>query len=295
MKTLREYIEYAETHKKAIPHFNVANSDMLIAVFDGVQKVSQEVGEIIPLIIGVSEGERDAFGETQIDDYIRSLRLEHNYPIFLNADHTYSVERAKDAIDAGYDMVIIDAASKEHGENQKMTREIVEYRNEKNPNILIEAEFGYIGDGAGIKDAIPDGISQETMTKPDEAKAFVEATGIDLLAPSVGNVHGMVKTGNPRLDPERVREVRNAVGVPLVLHGGSGSSDQDFRAVIEAGIAVVHISTELRVAYRSGLEEGMQEVDSVAPYKYSHHAKERVQAVAEARTRLFWGYNLPFI
>ena len=83
MKTLNEYIAHAEAHKKAIPHLNVGNSDMLTAVFEAARKVSQEINEQIPLVIGVSEGERDAFGETQIDNYVRSLREEFNYPVFF--------------------------------------------------------------------------------------------------------------------------------------------------------------------------------------------------------------------
>lgn len=288
MKTLREYIQYAEENKKAIPHFNVANSDMLQSVFEALKDLSLELGEKIPLIIGVSEGERDAFGETQIDNYVHSLREEYEYPVFLNADHTYSVERALTAVDAGYDMVIIDAASKSFEENVKMTQAVVVYRDEHNKDILIESELGYIGEGAGLKDSIPQGVSQETMTKPQEAKLFVQETGIDLLAPSVGSVHGMVRSGNPKLDPSRVAELRKEAGVPLVLHGGSGSTDEDFHLVIDAGISIIHISTELRVAYRTGLEEGMRENDSVAPYRYSKGAKEKVYAVAQERAKLFW-------
>ena len=288
MKTLPEYIAYAEAQKKAIPHFNVGNSDMLIAVFAAAQKVSEETGEQIPIIIGVSEGERDAFGETQIDNYVHSLREERNYPIFLNADHTYSVKRAKDAIDANYDMVIIDAANKSCEENKNMTKEVVDYRNQKGVKTLVEAEFGYIGEGADLKDTIPEGISEETMTKPEEAKDFVNFTQIELLAPSVGTVHGIIKSGNPRLNSKRVAEIRETCGVPLVLHGGSGSYDEDFLAVIDAGISIIHISTELRVAYRTGLEKGLKESDSMAPYKYSKYAKQEVQNVAEQRIRLFW-------
>ena len=105
MKTLKEYLHDAQENQKAIAHFNVANSDMLMSVFAAAQEVSQEAAENIPLVIGVSEGERDAFGVTQIVDYVTSLRNEYDYPIFLNADHTYSVERTCEAIDAGFDTI----------------------------------------------------------------------------------------------------------------------------------------------------------------------------------------------
>ena len=220
------------------------------------------------MIIGVSEGERDFVGIDQVKVLVDSIREGDDYPIYLNADHTYSVERCKEAIDLGYDMVIFDAAKESYEVNRDGTKAVVDYRNEVGAKTLIEAEFGYIGSGSSIKDEIPEGISEATMTDPVEAKKFVEETGVDILAPSVGNVHGMVKSGNPALNPERVEQIRTESGVPLVLHGGSGSADEDFVAVIQTGISVVHISTEMRVAYHDALEAGMQEIDTLAPYKY---------------------------
>lgn len=289
MKTLKEYLLQAKEDKKAIAHFNVANSDMLMSVFAAAQQVSEEVGEKIPLVIGVSEGERDAFGVTQIVDYISSLRNEYDYPVFLNADHTYSVERTCEAIDAGFDMVIYDGAKISHEENLENTKAVVEYRNKVNPDCLVEAEFGFIGSGSSIKDAIPEGVSEATMTQPDEAKIFVDASGVEVLAPSVGNLHGMVKSGNPALNPERVSAIWEATQTPLVLHGGSGSTDDDFVKVIKAGISMIHISTELRVAFRKGIEESFASDDTLAPYRYFKAAKQAVQEKAAARIRLFWG------
>ena len=290
MKTLKEYLQEAQENKRAIAHFNVANSDMLMAVFAGAKKVSEEYGEKIPVVIGLSEGERDSFGVTQAVDYIMSLRNEHDYPIFLNADHTYSVERTLEAIDAGFDMVIYDGAKISHEENLENTKKVVAYRNEINPDCLVEAEFGFIGGGSDIKDSIPEGVSEATMTKPDEAKKFVHDSGIDLLAPSVGNLHGMVKSGNPALNPERVSAILEATGTPLVLHGGSGSTDEDFVAVIKAGISLIHISTELRVGYRKGIEEAFEaDADVLAPYKYFKQAQTNVMLIVEDRMKLFWG------
>ncbi len=289
MKTLHEYIIQAQTEKRAIPHFNVANSDMLIATFTAAQKVSKEYGQNIPIVIGVSEGERDAFGVSQIVDYIHSLRNEHDYPIFLNADHTYSVERACEAIDAGFDMVIYDDARGTFEENIVNTKKVVAYRNLMNPECLVEAEFGFIGAGSDIKDALPEGVSEATMTKAADAQNFITQTGIDVLAPSVGNVHGLIKGGNPALNPARVAEIWEATKTPMVLHGGSGSTNEDFLAVIDAGISMIHISTELRLAYRKGIEEAFaDDPKNLAPYKYMQKAINAVAAVVEDRTRLFW-------
>lgn len=288
MKTLKEYIQYAQENKKAIAHFNVANSDMLMVVVEAAKEVSEEYGENIPVIIGASEGERDAIGTTQFVDYVTSLRNEHAYPFFTNADHTFGAERTCEAIDAGFDMVIYDGNKVSHEENVEITKQVVAYKNEVNPNCLVEAELGFIGLGSNIKDEMPDGVSEETMTKPEEAKKFIEQTGIDVLAPSVGNVHGMVKTGNPHLNPQRVTEILQATNTPLVLHGGSGSPSEDIDAVIDAGISIIHISTELRAAFRKGLEEGLSEESDVAPYKYSKKAKQYMKDVAASKLRQFY-------
>jgi len=288
MLTLREYILEYEKQKKAMGHFNITTLDMLWAVFYGARAISEKIGENIPVIIGTSEGERDFFGQRQFVEFIKSLREEYQYPVFSNADHTATVARAKEAIDAGYDMVIIDAADKTLEENIKMTQQVVLYRNEVESDALIEAELGYIGVGSSIKDSMPKGVTEATMTKPDEADTFTRETGIDLLAPSVGNVHGIITTGNPRLDADRVSQVRKCAGVPLVLHGGSGSTDEDFVAVIKSGISVIHISTELRKAYREALDEALAKSTSTTPYTYFEGVREKVQEIVEKRIELFY-------
>ena len=198
----------------------------------------------------------------------------------------------KASLDAGFDSAVIDLVKLPLEENIKITKQCVEYARmlskKENREILIEAELGFIGSSSKILDKIPDGVSEETMTTPEDAKHFVEATGVDLLAPSIGNVHGMVKTGNPRLHPERVKAIREACGVPLVLHGGSGSMDEDFVACIKAGIDIVHINTEIRVAFTSALRKSLADhSDEITPYKYLPSAIEAVERVVEARLKLF--------
>ena len=140
-------------------------------------------------------------------------------------------------------------------------------------------------------DGIPEGVSidESVLTKPEDAKMFVEATGVDLLAPAVGNLHGMIKGGrNPRIDIERVKEIREAAGVPLVLHGGSGISDEDFVEAIRSGISLIHINTEIRVAYKEGLQASLAaHPEEIAPYRILKPAQEAVQKTVEARLRLY--------
>ena len=285
MQTLREAIAEAATKKVAIGHFNISDTEGLWAVFRAAQALN------LPIIIGVSEGERDFIGIKQVAVLVKSLREEFDYPIFLNADHTYSVERVKEVIDAGFDAAIFDGAKLSLEENIAQAKQCVDYARQQNRDILIEGELGYIGTSSKLLDAVPEGVSlnEDSLTKPEDAKRFVAETGVDLLAPAVGNIHGMLKSRpNPKLNIERVGAVRAAAGVPLVLHGGSGNSQDDFKQAIAAGMPIVHINTELRVAYRDALKLSLQDnPDEVAPYKFIKPGVVAMQKVVESKLKLF--------
>ena len=286
MKTLREYIKEAEGKGVAIGHFNISNLEGLHAIYNAAKKLN------VPIVIGLSEGEEKFVGCEEAAALVRTLRERDNYPIFINADHHTSFEAVKKCIDAGFDAVIIDGAKLSFEENVKITKECVEYARkiskETGGDILVEAELGYIGSGSDIKDKIPEGAG--VKTNPAEAKKFAEMTGIDLLAPSVGNIHGIVRTGNPHIDPALVGEIRKIAGVPLVLHGGSGLSDDDFTNGIKAGISTVHINTEIRVAFVEGLKKSLADnPNEVVPYKVSKPAQDAVEKVVEDRLKLFNG------
>lgn len=282
MKTLREYIKEAEEKGTAIGHFNISNLEALHGIYNAAKRLN------LPIVIGLSEGEESFVGREEAFTLIQAIRTRDNYPIFLNADHHYSFDSVKLAIDAGYDSAIIDAVKLPFEENIELTKKCVDYVKSLNREVLIEAELGFIGTSSKLLDEMPEGVSEATMTKSEDAKYFVEKTGIDLLAPSVGNVHGMVKGGNPRLDIERIKEIREACGVPLVLHGGSGISDEDFTNAIKAGISMIHINTEIRVAYREALEKYLKEnLKKVVPYKILQPAVDAIEKVVEARLKLF--------
>jgi len=306
MKTFREALADVTEKRVALAHFNVANLDMLHAVV----RAADAVGE--PVIVGVSEGERDAIGIKELVVLMKEMQLGVDVPLFLNADHTYSVERVKEAIDAGFDAVIYDGAKLPIDENIANTKECVEYARASGRDVLVEGELGFIGSGSQVFDAVPEGaiITSEMMTTVEEAVRFVTETSVDLFAPAVGNVHGIIlpalrlrQTGLPSealpsgakegadvLNIGRIQAISEATGKPLVLHGGSGVSDEDFTAAIKAGIRIVHISTELRRAYRQGLEHDMAgSPKELAPYKYMDEAAAGVQALAEGRARLFSG------
>lgn len=289
MRSLLDYISEAEKKKVALGHFNISD----VAVFRAVVKAAKDLN--LPVVIGVSEGERDFLGVAEVAAMVHAARKKLEHPIFLNADHTYSVERALEACDAGFDAVIFDGAKLPFEENVERTRAVVKYARKRKSllreRVVVEGELGYIGSSSKLLDAIPEGaaISPETMTSPEEAVRFVKATGVNLLAPAVGNIHGMLGVGlNPNLDIPRVSAIRKSAAVPLVLHGGSGTKDADFVAAIKAGISLIHISTELRVAWRKGLEDSLKSnPKELAPYKLFPAAETAVSSVIVNRLKLF--------
>jgi fructose-bisphosphate aldolase class II len=292
MKILKEYIKEAETKGVAIGHFNVSNLEILHGIYNAAQKLSTEVGHKIPVIIGVSEGEEKFIGKDEIVVLVKEIREKDNYPIFLNADHHYGFESVKSVVDIGFDSAIIDAAKLPLEDNIILTKKCVDYSHNlglrEERSILIEAEIGFIGQSSKLLEEIPQGVSEATMTKPEDARTFVEQTKIDLLAPSVGNIHGMIKGGNPKLDINRIKEIKEACGVPLVLHGGSGISNEDFTSAIEAGISIIHINTEIRLAYKEAIEKYMREnPNEITPYKFLTPAVIAVEEVVYNRLKLF--------
>jgi fructose-bisphosphate aldolase, class II len=285
MRDIRNVLALTREKGVALGHFNVADLVLLKAVFSSAQQLE------VPVLVGASEGEREFMGVRQIAALVQSLRDEFDFPVFLNADHTHTLEKALEAAKAGFDTVVFDASALTFEQNARQTKEAVEALKSINPAILVEGEIGNIGTGSEIHELAPD--LSKYLTTPAEAKQFVEFTGIDVLAPAVGNMHGMspkmVEGKNKkRLDIERIAQIKAAARVPLTLHGGSGTDDEDLRRAIAAGISIVHINTELRVAWRNGLEAGLAaEPGQVVPYKILPFAVRSVKQEVLARLKLF--------
>jgi fructose-bisphosphate aldolase, class II len=283
MKTLRETITWADEQNIAVGHFNISNLEALHGIFNAARKLN------VPVIIGVSEGERDFVGVKEAVALVKSLREEHQYPIYLNADHTYSFDRVKEAIDAGYDSVIFDGAKLSLDENIALAKQCVDYAKSCGRDVLVEAELGYIGQSSKVLDAVPDGVSFDNLTTKEEALEYVRATGVDLFAPAVGNMHGMIGVGkDPELNVERTRDIREAIGIPLVLHGASGNTKEEIQACIRAGVAIVHINTEIRVAFRDAVRDYMTtNPKEVAPYKIMQSGVDAVERVVTDKLKMF--------
>jgi len=293
MNNLIDFIKNSEKNKTAIGHFNISDSVALKAIFESARELNT------PVIIGTSEGEASFLERNMASAMVQRLRSDYDFPIFINSDHAHSLEEVKKAVDAGYDAIIFDGSKLSFDENIKQTKEAVEYVKSKSKNILVEGELGYIGASSQILKSMPEGIAikSEDLTTPEQAAEFVKETKIDLLSPAVGNIHGIImgldKDGkeipvNPKLDIERISMIKKAAGVPLVLHGGSGISDGDFIGAINAGISVIHINTEIRLAWKRALDKSLMEnKDEVAPYKILKPSLEAIKSVVKSRLQLF--------
>lgn len=293
MKNLEQIIKQAEKNRVAVGHFNVSDSVALRAIFESAKELK------LPIIIGTSEGEADFLDRDVISAMVKKIKEKNKYPIFLNSDHTHTLDEVKKAVAAGYDAIIFDGSKLSLEENIKQTKKAVKYIRSKSKTILVEGELGYIGGSSQVLKSLPVGaaIRPEDLTKPEDAVKFVKETGVDLLAPAVGNIHGIVmgvgsdgklRSINPKLDIERIVAIKKAVKIPLVLHGGSGISNEDFVAAINAGISIIHINTEIRLAWKNSLERSLLEnKDEAAPYKILKSSLEAVKLVVKSRLQLF--------
>jgi fructose-bisphosphate aldolase, class II len=196
-----------------------------------------------------------------------------------------------DSISITISIIVFDLSALPIEGNIRNTRDAIGVLKKINPAILIEGEIGDIGTGSQIHETIPD--LSKGLTSPEEAKRFVEATGVDILAPAVGNMHGMVKSmmqgeDKKRLDLKRIFEIKGATGSLLTLHGASGTNDDDLRKSIAAGINIIHMNTELRVAWRQSLDNTLSEhKQEVVPYKILPPVVDAVKQVALSRLKLF--------
>jgi fructose-bisphosphate aldolase, class II len=285
VNNLKDVLLGVERDEVAVGHFNFSD----LVAFNAIAQAARHLN--LPVMVGVSEGERAFVGVRQAVALVKSIREEYGQPIFLNADHTHSLAKAEEAARAGFDEIIFDGSGLPFEENIVQTKKAVEAIKSINPDILVEGEIGWIGASSEILEKLPEGVG--VLTTPQEAKQFVAETKIDVLAPAVGNMHGLLQSmvhgeTEKHLDIQRIAEIKAEARVFMTLHGGSGTHDQDFQQAIKAGITIIHVNTELRLAWRRGLESALQaHPGEVAPYKILPAAVQAVGEVVEKRLHLF--------
>jgi len=286
MKNLKYYFEKAKEEKFAIAQFNFSD-------FSQVKGIIAKCLELkSPVILGTSEGESKFVGLQEAVAVRDVLRKKTGLPIFLNLDHGKTLEYLKQAMDAGYDMVHFDGSKLPLEENIKITKEVVKYAKKK--GVLVEGEVGKIGTDSSKLYSEKFEIKEEDLTKPAEAEKFVAETKVNLLAVSIGNFHGIEISG---IDPNLRIDVLKAVGDKIgggmfVLHGGSGTPEDDIKDAVQNGVVKININTELRLAFAGNLRKSLgNNPEEVVPYKYLLDAIVAVGNVVGRKIALFGSEN----
>ncbi len=261
----------------AIGAFNVSTLEAIKAIIAAAEELEA------PVVIETSPGEMNYMGATNVVDIVTNIAEGSTVPVAIHLDHGQSLEQIKEAITAGYTSVHIDASALSYESNLKLTKESTDYAHSQ--GITVEGELGHVGGASEVHDESAK-MEKSTYTDPEQAKAFVQATGIDVLASSIGNIHGIYEN-EPKLDFERLEEL-GKIGIPLSLHGGSGIPEDQVRRAISLGIAKVNVNTELRVAYTDTLREELNEnPDEIVPYKYLPEEIEAIKEVVKKKIVMF--------
>lgn len=283
---LDDILKKAAKERWSTGHFNISNLEQLRAIMEAGKNLKS------PIMIGVSEGERKSIGIKQVVALVQAFYEEYGLPVFLNPDHSKSVESAKIAFDAGFNSVHIDLSKLPYEENLKGTREVVDYVKSKSPDVSVEGELGYLrGDSKIQKEKIE--IKTEDLTIPEQAAEFVEKTGITRFSGAYGNIHG-ISANEPKLDIERIKAIRKILpeNVSLVLHGGSGIPNEQIKEAINAGITNIHVNTEIRIAYTEALRKSLKDnPEETTPYKLFSPVIKAVQQKVEEKLKLFGSVN----
>ena len=275
--TLEEILRSTRKEKYAVGSFNAANHSMAEAILS----VSEELG--LPVILGLAEVQFRYVDLERFVPYLRQRIEGMATPVALHLDHGLSLETVYRGLDLGFSSVMIDASSFPYEENVALTRQVV--RRARSYGASVEAELGQVGGGEGN---LEQGTEADAAgyTDPSQARDFVENTGIDALAVSIGTVHGPFK-GKPRLDLERLAEIRSLVEVPLVLHGGSGLSEDDFRRAVACGISKINVFTETSLGAAGALRELLAKGTPLGYPDLTTAAEKRIQDIVRGQLRVF--------
>lgn len=280
----RHLMQRSRTQKFAVGAFNIDNQETLIAVARAAQKLQS------PVLVEVSQGEVDAIGLENIRDMVDNYREEYGVEMYVNLDHSPSVEAAKKGIDAGFEFIHIDISQANHDapleEIIAKTKEVVEYA--KFTGALVEAEERYF---MGSSNVHTETIDYEEVkkfhTKPGEALDFVQKTGVDTLAVQIGNLHGLYPVPK-QLDLELLQEIRNTIQCQISLHGGSGTPLHYFEDAAKIGVSKININSDMRYAFRKTLEKVLADnPNEYAVVKLMPKVYEEVQKVVEEKIAAF--------
>lgn len=284
--TMRARHLYQRTRRQgfAVGAFNIDNQETLIAVASAAQKLNS------PVLVEVSDGEVKAIGLENIRDMVDNYKEEYGIEMYINLDHSPTVDDCKRAIDAGFEFIHIDISQANHEatteEIIEKTKEVVEYA--KFTGALVESEPHYFGGSSNLHtEEIDYEEIKKTFSTPESAKQFIDATGIDTFAAAIGNLHG--KYPVPKvLDLELLQKIRDTIDCQISLHGGSGTPSHYFEEAAKIGVSKININSDMRYAFRKTLEKVLAEhPDEYAVVKLMPEVYGAVQAVVEEKIQAF--------
>jgi len=280
----RHLMQRAHQQKFAVGAFNVDNQDTLVAVCRAAQAKNS------PVLVEVSNSEVKSMGLENIRDMVDNYKKEYGIEIYINLDHSPTVEDAKRGIDEGFEFIHIDISQADHDASEEeiiaKTKEVVEYA--KFTGALVESEPHYFAGGSNVhEEEIDYEEIKKTFSTPEGAKAFCEATGIDTFAAAIGNLHGKYPVPK-ELDLELLQRIRDAVECNISLHGGSGTPGHYFEEAAKIGVSKVNINSDMRYAFRTSLEEQLKEnPEQFAVIKLMAEVTNAVQKVVEEKIDTF--------
>lgn len=280
----RHLMQRSRQQHFAVGAFNIDNQETLIAIARAAQKLNA------PVLVEVSQGEVEAMGVDNVRDLVDNYKKEYGIEMYLNLDHSPTVDACKKAIDAGYEFIHIDISQANHDAPEEeiiaKTREVVEYA--KFTGALVESEPHYFGGSSNVHtEAIDYEEIKKTFSTPEGTKAFVEATGVDTFAAAVGNLHGKYPVPK-ELDLELLSRIRDAIDCQISLHGGSGTPLHYFEDAAKIGVSKININSDMRYAFRTVMEEELKaHPDEFAVVKLMDKVKDAVQAVVEEKIQAF--------
>jgi fructose-bisphosphate aldolase, class II len=280
----RETYERAKREHFALGAFNIDDQATLKAVCQAAQK------KHAPLLVEVSQGEVDAIGLSNIRDMVENYKRLYGVEIYINLDHSPSVQACKDGIEAGFEFIHIDISQANHDATEEeiiaATAEVVEYA--KFTGALVESEPHYFGGSSNLHtEKIDYEEIKKTFSTPQGAAHFVDSTGIDTFAAAIGNLHGKYPVPK-KLDIELLKSIREAIDCHISLHGGSGTPGHYFKSAVEVGVTKININSDMRVAYRTTLEEQLKEnPNEYAVVKLMDKVIDSVQKVVESKIDMF--------
>ncbi|MBF0197923.1 MAG: class II fructose-bisphosphate aldolase [Planctomycetes bacterium] len=285
----RDILADARKNAYAVPMFDVSNYEMIRSVIEAAEERQS------PVMLGALKPDIEGVGLDYFIAMAQTAAKTSSIPIAIHLDHACSLEECQRVIEAGFNSVMIDGSATPFAENASMTKEVCDYAHKR--GIDVEAELGHVPDAiSGQGEAAHQGYEhkeiKDCLTQPDQVLRYVEQTGVDSLAVAIGTAHGSY-ISTPELDISRLQEINSSSPIPLVLHGGSGTPDEQIKNAIANGIAKINVFTDILIAMNSKKKEVLNELENMGtwPHVLNNKPNEALKEVVREKISLFGSNN----